>query len=490
MIDVDGRPDMRCDARRSRVGRVMRRGLSSQRPATPHRLALACVGLAACPRRSSGVPSGCWQPARGDPRRSRRTGSRVCVTVLMALRVVRVAATSASSPSQPLIAVGMFFEIVVRRDPDDRLPTRPARRRGVARRLCRRCGPRSSADRRGDADRPLVTLASRWRRRRRGRWPTRSTPRGSDFVPTPWHACGCGRSSITCWPCSPMLVGRAPTATACQAQTRAGTRQLRAGRADRRRRHGRSLAREPPDAGAAGGDQAREGRGASVRSDVGASSASGAKPTSSPGCSRRTRSTSTTSAPRGRAPLLRDGAARRHQPADARHDLRTAAAGARRLPSCGRSASRSTRRTSGLRPSRPEAVQRHVCKVARALRLREGARLRPGQVRRRTAHGTQLTIEGVTAGTPGYMAPEVALGKPDVDGRADLYALGCVAYFLLTGTLVFPDDESGEHGARARAATAGSAVAAHGAADSCRTSNAIVMQCLEEAPAGPSGVGT
>ena len=52
---------------------------------------------------------------------------------------------------------------------------------------------------------------------------------------------------------------------------------------------------------------------------------------------------------------------------------------------------------------------------------------------------TQLTMDGVTAGTPGYIAPEVALGETTIDGRADLYALGCVAYFLLTGTLVFED---------------------------------------------------
>ena len=35
------------------------------------------------------------------------------------------------------------------------------------------------------------------------------------------------------------------------------------------------------------------------------------------------------------------------------------------------------------------------------------------------------------------MAPEVALGSPAIDGRADLYSLGCVAYWLLTGQVVF-----------------------------------------------------
>ena len=46
-------------------------------------------------------------------------------------------------------------------------------------------------------------------------------------------------------------------------------------------------------------------------------------------------------------------------------------------------------------------------------------------------------MEGVTAGTPAYMAPEAALGRRDVDGRADLYSLGCVAYYLITGQPVF-----------------------------------------------------
>ncbi|HWN19206.1 MAG TPA: serine/threonine-protein kinase [Gemmatimonadales bacterium] len=46
------------------------------------------------------------------------------------------------------------------------------------------------------------------------------------------------------------------------------------------------------------------------------------------------------------------------------------------------------------------------------------------------------TAAGLTPGTPAYMAPEMASGET-VDGRADIYALGCVAYYLLTGQLVF-----------------------------------------------------
>lgn len=46
---------------------------------------------------------------------------------------------------------------------------------------------------------------------------------------------------------------------------------------------------------------------------------------------------------------------------------------------------------------------------------------------------SQLTQTGVTAGTPAFMAPELALGQGDVDHRSDVYSLGCVAYWLLTG---------------------------------------------------------
>ncbi|HEY9015427.1 MAG TPA: serine/threonine-protein kinase [Gemmatimonadales bacterium] len=49
----------------------------------------------------------------------------------------------------------------------------------------------------------------------------------------------------------------------------------------------------------------------------------------------------------------------------------------------------------------------------------------------------KLTTEGSTSGTPAFMAPEVVLGVADTDHRVDLYALGCVGYWLLTGKLIF-----------------------------------------------------
>ena len=50
---------------------------------------------------------------------------------------------------------------------------------------------------------------------------------------------------------------------------------------------------------------------------------------------------------------------------------------------------------------------------------------------------TELTMEGMTTGTPAFMAPELAVGQDNVDVRSDIYALGCVGYWLLTGELVF-----------------------------------------------------
>jgi serine/threonine-protein kinase len=56
---------------------------------------------------------------------------------------------------------------------------------------------------------------------------------------------------------------------------------------------------------------------------------------------------------------------------------------------------------------------------------------------------TALTgLGGIAAGTPAFMAPEIALSQTDVDSRADVYAVGCVAYWLVTGEVVFKRDTS------------------------------------------------
>ncbi|HET9992848.1 MAG TPA: serine/threonine-protein kinase, partial [Kofleriaceae bacterium] len=52
--------------------------------------------------------------------------------------------------------------------------------------------------------------------------------------------------------------------------------------------------------------------------------------------------------------------------------------------------------------------------------------------------GERLTVEGSVIGTPGYIPPEQAVGA-QLDARGDLYALGCVAWWLLTGAEVYPN---------------------------------------------------
>jgi serine/threonine-protein kinase len=65
-----------------------------------------------------------------------------------------------------------------------------------------------------------------------------------------------------------------------------------------------------------------------------------------------------------------------------------------------------------------------------------------GLVKMLESNEPQMTGESATTGTPAYMAPELALGASHIDGRTDLYGLGCVAYWLLTGTMVFQEKGS------------------------------------------------
>ena len=95
---------------------------------------------------------------------------------------------------------------------------------------------------------------------------------------------------------------------------------------------------------------------------------------------------------------------------------------------------------------------------------------------------TVLSMEGTTMGTPSYMAPEIALGHPEVDGRTDIYSLGCVAYYMLTGRPVF----SGETPVATAVAHVQNAPIPPGLLSEFRIPpalDALIMECLAKDPA-------
>jgi serine/threonine-protein kinase len=102
--------------------------------------------------------------------------------------------------------------------------------------------------------------------------------------------------------------------------------------------------------------------------------------------------------------------------------------------------------------------------------------------RTKESGGTELTVDGVATGTPAFMPPEMAMGQAEIDGRADIYGLGCVGYWLLTGQKVFEGDSP--------LAVVVSHVQKQPAPPSERTEvkipdalESVILQCLEKDPA-------
>ena len=92
-----------------------------------------------------------------------------------------------------------------------------------------------------------------------------------------------------------------------------------------------------------------------------------------------------------------------------------------------------------------------------------------------------LTTAGVALGTPAYMAPEQAAADPDVDQRADVYALGVLGYEMLTGRTLFAG-LTPQATLSAQVTRTPEPVSQH-RADLPAGLGALIMRCLEKRPA-------
>jgi eukaryotic-like serine/threonine-protein kinase len=94
----------------------------------------------------------------------------------------------------------------------------------------------------------------------------------------------------------------------------------------------------------------------------------------------------------------------------------------------------------------------------------------------------RLTADGSSSGTPAFMAPEVALGEQATDHRVDIYSLGCVAYWLVTGKLIF-DGPSAVKVMVAHAHTPPPPPSSRTELPIPPELEALILECLEKDPA-------
>lgn len=97
------------------------------------------------------------------------------------------------------------------------------------------------------------------------------------------------------------------------------------------------------------------------------------------------------------------------------------------------------------------------------------------------AENSSITQAGVALGTPAYMAPEQASADPHVDHRADIYALGCMAYEMLAGTPPFTGHSTAQILAAHMTAQPVPVRTLRAAVPEALAS--LVMRCLEKKPA-------
>ncbi|MEX2182680.1 MAG: serine/threonine-protein kinase [Gemmatimonadaceae bacterium] len=116
-----------------------------------------------------------------------------------------------------------------------------------------------------------------------------------------------------------------------------------------------------------------------------------------------------------------------------------------------------------------------------------GKALQRAAVEGSATESARITMPGTSLGTPTYIAPEQAAGDPDLDHRADLYALGVVAYEMLTGHPPFAN-RSPQVVMAAHAQKLPDPIGPRRPDAPAHLVN-VVMQCLEKRPADRPATG-